>query len=108
MRSSIKGRTLWCAGQLVEILPKDYEDIHLNILNIAISFLTEEQLISVKLVATKCLVKSSRKLKPDLVLSTIGSKFENILDELSLLLDQTSVDIIYLPIESFTYFSRLN
>lgn len=73
MASYLKGRTLWCASHLAEIMPRDYEEIHLKIMNYAIQFMIEEKLISVKLVSTKCLIKFSRKLKPDLIMSTLGS-----------------------------------
>lgn len=108
MSSYIKGRTLWCATHLAEIMPRDYEEIHLKILDYAIKFMMQEKLISVKLVATKCLIRFSRKLKSDIILQAIGSQFEAILDELSVLLDNISHDIIQLPIEAFTQFSKLN
>ena len=28
LKAYLKGRTLWCAAQLAEIMPKDYQDIH--------------------------------------------------------------------------------
>ena len=58
--------------------------------------------------ATRCLVKFSRKLKPDLLASIIKPKFEEILDHLTGLLDNASLDTLYLPIEAFTSYSRLN
>jgi hypothetical protein len=68
----------------------------------------EEKLSSVKLVATRCLTKFSRKLKPDILMKCVGPQFESILDELSGLLDNISQDVIQLPIEAFTQFSKLN
>lgn len=108
IKGYLKGRTLWCASQLVEIMPKDYEEIHVNVLNLAIKFLIEEPLTSVKLVSTRCLIKFSRKLKPEVLQFNISEKFENILDELTGLLDTSSLDALYLPIEAFTAYSRLN
>ena len=32
IKTYLKGRTLWCATQLVEILPFDYEEIHIIVL----------------------------------------------------------------------------
>jgi hypothetical protein len=64
--------------------------------------LIEEPLISVKLVSTRCLIKFARKLKPDVLTEIIKDKFELILDQLTGLLDSTSLDTIYLPIEAFT------
>ena len=51
---------------MVEILPRDYEELHRSILEMAIQILQEEKLVSVKLVATKCLIKFARKLKPEI------------------------------------------
>lgn len=67
LKSMLKGRTLWCANQLVEILPRDYEEIHTAVLNLSTEILTKENLISLKLVATRSLIKFSRKLKPELL-----------------------------------------
>ena len=74
----------------------------------SIQFLIEEKLTSVKLVATRCLIKFSRKIKPDQLMPIISSKFEDILDQLTSLLDSPSLDTIFLPIEAFTQYSRLN
>ncbi len=93
---------------MVEIMPRDYQDLHQSILNLAIQFLIEEPLVSVKLVATRCLTKFSRKVKPDIMTTIISENFEKILDQLTTLLDTTSLDTIYLPIEAFTQYSRLN
>ena len=89
-------------------MPKDWEDIHLGVLGLALNFLTMEKLTSVKLVATRCLIKYARKIKPDVLYASIQTHFEVILDELTGLLDSTSMDTIYLPIEAFTQYSRLN
>ena len=67
MKSYIKGRILWCAVQLSEIIPKDYSEINMEILNMSIQVLIEEQATSVKLVATRCLIKYSRKIKSDVL-----------------------------------------
>jgi hypothetical protein len=108
MASYLKGRTLWCAAHLAEIMPRDYEETHLKILNYAIQFMMDEKIASVKLVATRCLTKFSRKLKNDVVMKTVGHQFESILDELSGLLDNISQEVIQLPIEAFTQFSKLD
>jgi hypothetical protein len=65
LKSYLKGRTMACASQLVEIMPRDYVEIHKSVLDMAIKFLIEEKLTSVKLVSTKCLIKFSRKIKTD-------------------------------------------
>jgi len=41
IKSYLKGRTLQCASQLVEIMPRDYEEIHSNVLELSIKFLIE-------------------------------------------------------------------
>jgi hypothetical protein len=61
---------------LVEILPRDYEDLHSTILQMAIEILEDEKLVSVKLVATKCLIKFARKLKPEISTNIIKDRFE--------------------------------
>jgi hypothetical protein len=48
-------------------MPKDYEAINNDILNMAVKFLVDEQIFSVKLVSTRCIIKYTRKLKPDLI-----------------------------------------
>jgi hypothetical protein len=30
MKGMLKGRTLWCAASLAEIVPKDYEELNLQ------------------------------------------------------------------------------
>lgn len=103
MKSYLKGRTLQCATQLAEIMPRDYEQLHTSIINLSIDFLCDPQsLISIKLVATKGLIKFARKLKPDVLFPLVTARFESILDNLTLLLDNTSFETIYLPIEAFT------
>lgn len=89
-------------------MPRDYEEIHTEAINLAIKFLIEEKLVSIKLVSTKCLIKFSRKLKTDVLSSIISKQFEIILDELVTLLDSSSLDTLYLPIEAFTSYSRIN
>lgn len=66
------------------------------------------KLVSLKLVATRSLIKFSRKIKPDILQSLVGEKFEVIIDELANLLDTASMDTIHLPIEAFTSYSKLN
>lgn len=38
----------------------------------------------------------------------VGESFEQIIDELTVLLDNASMDTLHLPIEAFTAYSRLN
>eukprot|EP00347_Sterkiella_histriomuscorum_P024270 403331713 len=109
IKSYLKGRTLQCASQLSEIMPRDYEELHQNILEMSIDFLCEKSnLSSIKLVATQCLLKFARKLKTDTLMPLIRDRFELILDELTGLLDTTYLETIYLPIQVFVQYSRLN
>lgn len=96
------------ANQLVEILPRDYEELHISILKSATEVLITAKLVSLKLVATRSMIKFSRKLRPEVLQPIIGDKFELIIDELTGLLDSASLDTIHLPIEAFTQFSRMN
>jgi len=89
-------------------LPKDYSELHNDIVDMAIKFLTEEKHISLKLVSTKCLIKFSRKLKPEVIGEKIRQKFEQILDELTGLLDTASIETLYLPIEAFASYSKID
>jgi hypothetical protein len=82
-------------------MPKDYTELNNEILSLAIKFLVEEEVNSVKLVATRCIIKYSRKVKVETLLLE-PSKFEKILDNLTALLDIISFESIYLPIEAFT------
>ena len=52
--------------------PRDYEDIHILILKNAAHILINEKTTSLKLVATRALIKFSRKLKPEIVQVMIG------------------------------------
>ena len=42
LKTYLRGRTLWCATQLVEIMPRDYEDIYNEVLKMAAEVLIEE------------------------------------------------------------------
>lgn len=67
MRSYMEGRTLWCASQFAEIIPKDYTEINMGILNSSVQILIEQKVTSVKLIATRCIIKFSRKIKNDIL-----------------------------------------
>lgn len=83
-------------------MPRDYEDVHVIVLKKASETLIKEDLISLKLVATRTLIKFSRKVQPEVLQEVIGEKFETIIDELAYLLDNASMDTLHLPIEAFT------
>lgn len=109
LRSHLIGRSLWCAYNLAEILPWDFDDIHVAILKLASrTLLSEKKLMSLQLVATRSLIKFSRRVKPETLTEVMGDSFELLVDELAALLDRASVDTVHLPIEAFTAYSRLN
>ena len=76
-------------------------------LKLSSDILISEKLISLKLVATRTLVKFSRKIKADVLQSIVADNFEKIIDELTSLLDSASIENVHLPIEAFTNYSRL-
>lgn len=57
--------------------------------------------------ATRTLVRYARKMKKENLLSE-AEKFEGILDDLLELLDSSNKDVMYLPIEAFQTFSKVN
>jgi hypothetical protein len=89
-------------------MPRDYEDINNEVLKISAETLIIEPLTSLKLVGTRVLIKFSRKVKPETLQLMVGDIFEAIIDELTGLLDSSSIDTLHLPIEAFTSYSRLN
>jgi len=73
----------------------------------AIQVLIEAKLTSVKLVATRCMIKYSRKLKSE-ALSVHQDKFCLILEQLNTLLDASSLDSLNIPIEAMVQYSRIS
>jgi hypothetical protein len=59
------------------------------------------------LISTRTINKYSRKMNKESLLEN-AVKFESILDELLGLLDVSNKDCIYLPIEAFQTFSKVN
>ena len=108
MSSYLKGRTLWCAANVVEIIPRDYSDLIQSILNQAIRLISEEPSLSVKLVATRVLVKYSRKITKEQQSELYLKNLEPILDNISYLLDNCEFETIHLPIDAITQFSKIN
>lgn len=68
----LKGRTLNFAASWADIIPRDYDDLIIRIIDLAIVFMKEVPTISVKLAATKCLIKFSRRLKKEDMVSNIA------------------------------------
>jgi hypothetical protein len=89
-------------------MPRDYDDVNTEVLKMSAEVLIEEPLVALKLVATKTLIKFSRKVKPEVLQIMVGEIFEAIIDELTGLLDTASMENIHLPIEAFTSYSKLN
>jgi len=63
MQMYLRGKSLWCAFNLGEIIPSDYQDLITSILETSAQFCREEQTLSVKLVAIKVILKYARKVK---------------------------------------------
>lgn len=106
----LKGRILWCASTCSEalIFPDDQTlKLKTFILDLAIDALKNEKTTSLKLVACRTLVKYARKMKKEALLEN-AHKFEGILDNLLELLDLSNKEVMYLPIEAFQTFSRVN
>lgn len=58
---------------MAEILPRDFEDTHIAMLKLAAStLLNEKKIIALQLVATRSLIKFSRKIKPETLSEVIG------------------------------------
>jgi len=83
------------------------DHIIIKILDLAIDALKNDKSTSVKLIATRCLIKYCRRFSKDQLIEK-ASKFELILDNLLALLDAASLDCVYLPIEAFSTFSKIN
>ena len=94
---------LWCASACSECLLANSEQslkVKNDIVDISIDTLKKTKVNSVKLVATRTLVKYARKMKKE-DLHENAEKFESILDELLGLLDISNKDVMHLPIEAF-------
>jgi len=78
-----------------------------DIIDISIETLNKSKISSVKLVATRTLVKYARKMKKE-DLHENAVKFEAILDNLLSLLNTSNKDVMHLPIEAFQTFSKVN
>jgi hypothetical protein len=66
LKGYLRGRTLWCSIQLVEIMPsREYDDIQNEVLKLGAEVMIEEARPALKLVATRALIKYSRKVKPE-------------------------------------------
>lgn len=108
MSSYLKGRALWCCATCSEtlIVPDEYTNtLKKTILDFAIDSLQKEKAKSVKLIATRALVKYSRKIDKE-TLKSYSKQFESVLDSLLLLLDSSRRDVMHLPIEAFYIFSK--
>lgn len=94
---------------MVEILPKDFDDVYSGVVKLAAETLTaEKKLLSLKFVATRSLIKYSRRVQASQLAEVLGDKFESLIDELAGLLDCASMETVHLPIEAFTTYSKIN
>ena len=110
MQRILKGRMLWCASACSECLLAQTEEnlkIKNDIIDVSIETLKNSKIVSVKLVATRTLVKYARKMKKE-DLHDNAVKFEAILDNLLSLLNTSNKDVMHLPIEAFQTFSKVN
>ena len=101
---------LWCSSSCSDCLLAPTEQnikVKNDIIDISIDTLKKTQVTSVKLVATRTLVKYARKMKKEDLLEN-AEKFESILDDLLSLLDISNKDVMHLPIEAFQTFSKVN
>ena len=73
----------------------------MSIIDMAVYYLCNSDDISIKLIATRCLIKYTRKFKTD-QLKEYEEKFEKILEPLLGLLNTASLDCIHLPIEAIS------
>ena len=106
----LKGRMLWCAAACCECVgaPTDQNaKIKNQIVDVSIETLKKSKITSIKLVATRTLVKYARKMKKE-DLHENAVKFEAILDNLLGLLNTSNKDVMHLPIEAFQTFSKVN
>lgn len=110
MGSYLKGRSLWCASTCSEsLISPDEQTTQLKnfIVDLSIDTLKNESARSIKLVATRSLVRFTRKVSKE-NLEENAQKFGGILDKLLELLEGTNKEVIHLPIQAFQTFSMFN
>ena len=103
MSSYLKGRCLWCIATCSEslFLPNEQTTTLMNnIVDFSIKTLKTEEDRSVQLVATRSLVRFSRKMKKEDIEQN-SANFESILDDLLKLLDGSNKEVMHLPIQAF-------
>ena len=109
LRGCLVGRSLWCASQVCDLVPRNEQgdQFKSRMIDMAVHYLCHSAEISIKLVATRCLLKYTRKHKGD-ELQQYEEKFEKILEPLLGMLDKAPLDCVSLPIEAISAFSKLN
>ena len=108
--SYLRGRCLWCAQSCIEALLQTNEKtakLKNQIIDLSVYTLKLEHAKSIKLVATRALIKFTRKLKAE-DLEQNAQKFGSILDDLLVLLQHSDKEVMHLPIQAFQVFSRFN
>jgi len=110
LRSCLIGRSLWACNSIADLVPRGESGtlfMH-QVIDFAVESLREKSNdTSVYLIATRCLIKYSRKFKSE-ELQQFAPKFETILDSLLFLVDTATLEYAYLPIEAFQTFSKIN
>ena len=104
----LRGRLLWCFAQSTECLSEEDDLLIKNrVVDLSLKSLKGQKILSIKLIATRALVKYLRKTNTESLIEN-ADKFEPILDDLLQLLDSTHKEVMHLPIEAFQTLSRVN
>ena len=109
LRGCLIGRSIWCANQVCDLVPRNEQGDQFknSIIDLAVYYLCNSDEMAIKLIATRCLIKYTRKLKTE-QLKEYEQKFEKILEPLLTMLDKAPLDCVALPIEAISAFSNLN
>lgn len=100
----IKGRALWAAAMMSELLPKEDEFCY-KLFECSVACLDSQNHIPIRLSACRSVVRYARKIN----LKTLGNytgTMTLILHGLKNLLDSASQDTIHIPIEAITEVSK--
>lgn len=104
------GRQLQACAAICDSVPKwrpEAKKFFQQVLDLAVKALREEKQMSIKLAAVRNIIRFSRKFPKD-ELQELAGRFEAIYDPLLELLDMSSLDCLFLPIEAFTTLSKIN
>ena len=61
------GRSIWCANSVCDLVPKNEpgEQFKRTIIDLAVFYLCSSDEVSIKLIATRCLIKYTRRFKEE-------------------------------------------